>query len=117
MSRIRSSGQPVSAATANTWAARNPGSSQGGLFSADAPHGFDLGGFEFPALFFEALERGLEVGRGEAAAEDQGGFAEGLIVEGGPLEDFGVVRRGFRLVVEVLQQILRIPDGHIKPFS
>ena len=32
MSKIRSSGQPVSAATANTWAARKPGSSQGGAF-------------------------------------------------------------------------------------
>jgi hypothetical protein len=32
MNRIRSSGQPVSAAMANTWAARKPGSSHGGAF-------------------------------------------------------------------------------------
>ncbi len=32
MNRIRTSGQPVSAAMANTWAARKPGSSQGGAF-------------------------------------------------------------------------------------
>ena len=51
------------------------------LFSAQLGHGFNLRRLQFAALFFEALEGGLEVGRGEVAAEDQGGFAEGLFVE------------------------------------
>ena len=34
------------------------------------------------ALFFQPLERGLEVGWRQATAEDEGRLAEGLIVEG-----------------------------------
>ena len=37
MKRIRSSGQPVSAATAKTWAATKPGSSQAGAFFRPVP--------------------------------------------------------------------------------
>ena len=37
MNRIRSSGQPVSAATAKTWAATKPGSSQAGAFFPPVP--------------------------------------------------------------------------------
>ncbi len=79
------SGQPVSAATANTWAAKKPGSSQVvEAFSANVPHGFDLGRLKLTALVFEAFEGGLEIGRGEVAAEDQGCLAEPLVVEGRP---------------------------------
>jgi hypothetical protein len=70
MNRMRSSGRPDSAARVKTWAAGKPGSSQGAarLFSGQSRHGIQLGGFQFPALWFEAGEGGLEVGRGEAAS-------------------------------------------------
>ena len=41
-----------------------------GLFSANLPHGVDLCRLQFPALFFEPLEGGLEFRRGYSAAED-----------------------------------------------
>ena len=47
-----------------------------GFFCADVCHGINLGRLQFPALFPEVLERDVEAGRAEAAAEDQGGFAE-----------------------------------------
>ena len=37
--------------------------------------------------------------------------------QAGTLENLGVLRWGFGLIVEMLKQILRIPDGHIKPFT
>ena len=45
-----------------------------GLFSADARHGIDLCRLQLAALCLQALERGLEILRGQPAAEDQGGF-------------------------------------------
>jgi len=72
---------------------------------------------QFPALFLKAAEGGLEVGWGQSAAEDQGGFAEPLLVKGRShhLGPWGAVGIDEKPMIEDVNS--GVPSAGVSPFT